>query len=312
MTGAAGRLVLGDWGTSHLRLWLCDGENVVDSLTGPGLAPLNAAGHRPADIFAEQVARWSGEHGSLPALLCGMVGANIGWTDAGYVTCPATEQNIAAAAVAVSSGVGTVVSIVPGLSCEGLLGGPEVMRGEETQIVGALALLPDISAGRQLFCLPGTHSKWAIVEHGAITGFQTALTGELFAVLQAHSILLARTATPASDEGFDAGLKRIRDVGSSQLLSLLFETRSRQLRLGMEAGEATGFLSGLLIGAEIEAMASLIATAAGSVVLVGAPALTSLYVRALASIGHTARVVDGDQAVRAGLHRLYQLGSDAA
>lgn len=312
MAGGSGLLVLGDWGTSHLRLWLCDGDSVLESRAGPGLAPLNAAGHRTAEVFAAEIAPWRRAHGALGTLLCGMVGSNIGWADAGYVACPAAPQDLAAAVIDLTASDGSHCRIVPGLACSGLLGGPDVMRGEETQIVGALALLPGLTTGRHLLCLPGTHSKWAIVEQGATIAFQTALTGELFALLQAHSILLARTVMPAGDEGFDEGVARVRDAGPEHLLHLLFETRSRQLRLGMTAAHATGFLSGLLVGAEIAAMTGLVSTASGSVVLVGAPPLTALYARALAVFGLQASAVDGEQAARTGLQRLHSLRRDGS
>jgi 2-dehydro-3-deoxygalactonokinase len=304
---AGGLLVLGDWGTSHLRLWLCQGDTVRDSRTGPGLAPINAAGHRAADVFVAEIAPWRRAYGAFGVLLCGMVGSNIGWADAGYVACPAAPQDLANAVIEVTASDGSSCLIVPGLACSGLLGGPDVMRGEETQIMGALALVPALATGRHVLCLPGTHSKWAIVEDGAIIAFQTALTGELFAVLQAHSILLARTVLPASDEGFEEGVARVRDAGPEHVLHLLFETRSRQLRLGMTPAHATGFLSGLLIGAEIAAMAGLAGAASGSVLLVGAPPLTALYARALAAFGHPASAVDGEQAARTGLQRLHNL-----
>ena len=307
---AEGLIVLGDWGTSHLRIWLCDGTSVIDSRTGPGLAPLNAAGQRAADVFVAEIAHWRRTHGVLPALLCGMVGSNIGWTDAGYVACPAMPEDLVAAAMRVTASDGSRVLIVPGLACSGLLGGPDVMRGEETQIVGAFGLMPPLASGRHLLCLPGTHSKWAIVEDGAIIGFQTALTGELFAVLQAHSILLARKTEPACDQGFDEGVARVRAAGPEHLLPLLFETRSRQLRMGMDAAHATGFLSGLLVGAEIAAMAGLASAGTGSIILVGAPALTALYARALSAFGRATSTIDGEQAARTGLQRIHILGRD--
>lgn len=310
MASEPGLIVLGDWGTSHLRLWLCDGTSVIDSRTGPGLAPLNAAGQRAADVFVAEIAHWQRTHGALEALLCGMVGSNIGWTDAGYVACPAMPKDLAAAAKSVAASDGSRVLIVPGLACSGLLGGPDVMRGEETQVVGAFGLMPPLASGRHLLCLPGTHSKWAIVENGAIIGFQTALTGELFAVLQAHSILLARKTEPACDQGFDEGVARVRAVGAEHLLHVLFETRSRQLRMGMGTAHATGFLSGLLVGAEIAAVAGLASTTPGSIILVGTPALTALYARALGAFGHATRAIDGEQAARTGLQHMHILRRD--
>lgn len=290
-------VVLGDWGTSLVRLWLCRGDAVVETATGPGIAALRADGRTPAEVLAALTGPWRQDHGRLKTLLCGMVGANIGWVDAGYVDCPATVAEIAAALVVVESGD---IAIVPGLACERGLDGPDVMRGEETQIIGALGLVPLLAQGRHVLCLPGTHSKWAVVDNGRIAHFQTALTGELFAVLQAHSILLARTHVDADADGFRAGVARIAQAGPDQLIHLLFETRSRQLRNGISAPHATGFLSGLLIGAEVAAMD------AGPVTLVGSPALADLYATALAMVGRQATVIDGALAVRAGLRAIDQ------
>lgn len=294
-----GLVVLGDWGTSQVRLWLCRGDAVVETATGPGIAALRADGRTPAEVLAALTGPWHRDHGRLKTLLCGMVGANIGWVDAGYVDCPATGPKIAAAVVDVDV-ESRDIAIVPGLACERGLGGPDVMRGEETQIIGALGLVPHLAQGRHVLCLPGTHSKWAVVDNGRIVHFQTALTGELFAVLQAHSILLARTSVDADADGFRTGVARIAQAGPGQLIHLLFETRSRQLRDGMSIAHATGYLSGLLIGAEVAAMD------AGPVTLIGSQALTDLYATALATFGRQATIVDGAAAVRAGLRAIAQ------
>ncbi len=77
--------------------------------------------------------------------------------------------------------------IIPGLRCAGLTGAPDVMRGEETQVLGWLAQHPDRQQGRHLVCHPGTHAKWVVVEDGRIVRFVTAMTGEMFAVLSAST-----------------------------------------------------------------------------------------------------------------------------
>ena len=153
----------GDWGTSHLRLFLCDGQGaLLDSRTGPGAA--EASGHF-SDVFASLAAHWEGSLGTLPAVLCGMVGSSIGWVQAPYVVCPAIPEEIADACVLLRGGN---VHIIPGLSCRNRFDAPDFLRGEETQILGALHLAPILRHGRWLICLPGTHTKWALLEDGVV------------------------------------------------------------------------------------------------------------------------------------------------
>lgn len=295
--------ILGDWGTSRLRLMLCAGAAVVATVAGPGLAPLLADGRRPAAVFAEATAAWRAMHGPLPALLCGMVGANLGWSDAGYVETPADAAALTAALHRVADSEAPV-ALVPGVAGTGLLGGPDVMRGEETQVVGALDLVPALARGEQLLCLPGTHSKWVRLEAGRITAFQTVLTGESFGLHAAHGLLLRGAPTDAPDAaGFAAGVARIVACGAAALPALLFETRALQLRAGLAPHQAPAFLSGLLIGAECAWALAAVPTAL-PVTLVGAPALLPLYRQACAAFGREVAVIDGDAAVLAGLARL--------
>ena len=281
----------GDWGTSRLRLFLCDGQGgVLARREGPGIAE---AGARAAEIFADLTKDWDA---ALPAVLSGMVGSTIGWREAPYLSCPAKAESLARSTLRFEAG-GRAVAIIPGLSCINASFLFDVMRGEETQLLGALRLAPD--SGRRLFCLPGTHAKWVLVEDGAIIRFQTALSGELFALLSQHSVL-ARGAGAANPRhpAFAAGLAAARSEVS--LLHLLFSTRSRQLNGEIARAEAASYLSGLIIGAEIEA-ASRLFTPQGRVTLICTPALAALYEAALAEHGLAADVVNGDEAALAGL-----------
>src|SRR4051812_27234912 len=239
--------IFGDWGTSRLRLYLRQGKSVLDRRDGPGISALTKS---PRDTFLDLVGDWR-EAGPSQALLCGMVGSRNGWQEAAYAPCPANAADIRERLLHLDAD-GLPVAIVPGLSCRNALGGPDVMRGEETQILGALSLNPDLAKGRHLLALPGTHTKWVVVEDGAITSFLTAPVGELYALLREHSIL-AKAAPgdgPESPEGFASGLARIVEQGPARLPHLIFETRSRQLLDGLPKDEAMGFLSGLLIGAD--------------------------------------------------------------
>jgi 2-dehydro-3-deoxygalactonokinase len=293
--------IFGDWGTSRLRLYLRQGKSVLDRRDGPGIGSLNGAS--PRDVFLDLVGDWR-EAGPSLALLCGMVGSRNGWQEAAYAPCPASAADIRQRLLHIDAD-GLLVAIVPGLSCRNALGGPDVMRGEETQILGALALNPDLAKGRHLLALPGTHTKWVVVEDGAIASFLTAPVGELYALLREHSIL-AKAAPgdgPESPEGFARGVARIVEQGPARLPHLIFETRSRQLLDGLPKDEAMGFLSGLLIGSDVAATASWFGDL-GPVSLIGAPALGALYAQAIAAHGGSSVAVDGDSAVLAGLATL--------
>ncbi|MDR7118191.1 2-dehydro-3-deoxygalactonokinase [Caulobacter sp. BE254] len=292
--------IFGDWGTSRLRLYLRQGKSVLDRRDGPGIGALEAS---PRETFLNLVGDWR-EAKPFLALLCGMVGSRNGWAEAAYAPCPANAADIRERLLHLDAD-GLPVAIVPGLSCRNALGGPDVMRGEETQILGALALNPDLARGRHLLALPGTHTKWVVVEDGAIASFLTAPVGELYALLREHSIL-AKAAPgdgPESPEGFARGVARIVEQGPARLPHLIFETRSRQLLDGLPKDEAMGFLSGLLIGSDVAATASWFGDL-GSVSLIGAPALGALYAQAIAANGGSSVAVDGDAAVLAGLTTL--------
>jgi 2-dehydro-3-deoxygalactonokinase len=292
--------IFGDWGTSRLRLYLRQGKSVLDRRDGPGIGALQAS---PRDTFLDLVGDWREAKPSL-ALLCGMVGSRNGWQEAAYAPCPANAADIGERLLHIDAD-GLPVAIVPGLSCRNALGGPDVMRGEETQILGALALNPDLAKGRHLLALPGTHTKWVVVEEGAIASFLTAPVGELYALLREHSIL-AKAAPgdgPESPEGFARGVARIVEQGPARLPHLIFETRSRQLLDGLPKDEAMGFLSGLLIGSDTASTASWFGDL-GQVSLIGAPALGALYAQAIAAHGGSSVAVDGDSAVLAGLAAL--------
>ncbi|MGR4864576.1 2-dehydro-3-deoxygalactonokinase [Caulobacter sp. LARHSG274] len=296
--------IFGDWGTSRLRLYLRQGKSVLDRRDGPGIGALTAS---PRETFLSLVGDWREAKPSL-ALLCGMVGSRNGWAEAAYAPCPAGAADLRARLLHLDAD-GLPVAIVPGLSCVNALGGPDVMRGEETQILGALELDPALKRGRRLLALPGTHTKWVVVEDGAITSFLTAPVGEIFALLRQHSIL-AKAAPgdgPESPEavaaGFARGVARIVEQGPARLPHLIFETRSRQLLDGLSKDEAMGFLSGLLIGGDTASTASWFGDL-GSVSLIGAPALSALYAQAIAALDGSSTAVDGDAAVLAGLTTL--------
>jgi len=277
----AQHFIAGDWGTSHLRLCLCDRDGrILESADGPGAA---AAAGAFEPILDELLSAWcpNRPHGpQLPIVLSGMVGSSIGWLPAPYVDCPARLEQLAAGCVSPRGGV----SIVPGLSCRNRYRAPDVMRGEETQILGALSLEPGLRRGRKLLCLPGTHTKWALLMEGTVAEFLTSPTGELFALLREHSVLLRDAALPARkgalpghdqadmpDESvplgaaeFDAaafseGLAQFLRFPEAPLLHRLFECRARRLSGELGALGSADFLSGLLIASDVNGALRLLA-----------------------------------------------------
>jgi 2-dehydro-3-deoxygalactonokinase len=297
--------IAGDWGTSNLRLFLCDAQGIAqDHRSGPGAAHADG---RFADIFSTLTRQWTEQYGRLPAVLCGMVGSTIGWTQAPYVPCPTDPQQIVDACVPLDGGR---IRIIPGLSCRSRFHAPDVMRGEETQILGALRLQEELRHGRWILCLPGTHTKWAVVEDGRVQDFFTALTGELFAVLREHSILVRGpqgTDTAAETRAFAQGVADVAEFPEAQILHKLFECRSRQLHGEFPAHAAASYLSGMLIASDVHNALRVLSdsTTARTVVLIGAPQLTQRYAIACARAQYEVCALDGGEASLAGISAVF-------
>ncbi|WP_376092600.1 2-dehydro-3-deoxygalactonokinase [Roseomonas sp. CCTCC AB2023176] len=277
-----------DWGTTSLRAWRLgvDGA-VLDSVDrqGGGILSVPEGGFPAA--FRDALGHWLAE-GEAEVLICGMAGSRQGWVEAPYLPCPAGAAEIAAAVVAVPFEEARV-RMVPGLTGHDGSGVPEVMRGEETKLVGlAATCVADATV-----VMPGTHGKWARLRGRRVEGFTTHMTGDVFAALTKATIL-ARTIeldAPPDWEAFDRGAARARQDGG--LLHHLFGTRTLHLVDGMTPAESTSYLSGLLIGHEVAA-----AGGDGPVELIGSDALVERYARVL---GPRATRRDGEDLVLAGL-----------
>ncbi len=290
--------VAGDWGTSHLRLFLCDeAGKVLDTATGSGAAEGDFA-----RVYDSLVGRWQGSHPRSPAILSGMVGSSIGWIQAPYLACPARPEEIATACATLREGS---IRVVPGLSCRNRFDAPDVMRGEETQILGALELQPSLRQGRRLLCLPGTHTKWVLLEDGGVSDFLTAPTGELFTLLRDRSVLVReRGAVDSSGAAaFSRGLAEVERFSLAQVLHRLFECRSRSLMGELAPQEAAAFLSGLLIASDIAGALDVFARSIPSreVHLIGSSQLMELYALGLARQHCHTTSTDGVLAAVAGL-----------
>lgn len=294
-------LIALDWGTSSLRgsLMATDGS-VLETAAKPwGIQHLPPGGFPAA--FRGVAGAWRDRMPTLPALAAGMVGSRQGWREVPYVECPADATAIARGIVKFDSETG-FVHLVPGVIQRGPL--PNVLRGEETQIFGALAREPALVA-ESLVVLPGTHCKWVRVREGRIIGFDTFMTGELFAVLRDHS-LLGKPAREAAGKGADAGIKTAafdrglavaREAGPEGIAGRLFTTRSLYLTGALEPAATLDYLSGLLVGEEIRsALAGRPGTACPPLVLIGEHALCERYRHALAAGGVAQARLCGDTA----------------
>lgn len=279
-----------DWGTSNCRAFRIarDGAVLETRTAAQGILAVKDAAFAAA--YESLVGDWLKAH-AAPVLMCGMIGSRQGWVEAPYVDLPADAGQLAHNLAQVP---GTNAAIVPGLVGDALAGGRDVIRGEETQIVGAL----DADA---LYCLPGTHSKWVSVEGGRIARFATFMTGEVYGVLVKHSILGRLMENEAHDDAaFSAGIERGRKAGG--LLHQLFSVRTDGLFAAQPPAALASYLSGLLIGHELRA--ALAAFPAPRVVLVGAPGLTARYSTALEREGRASAAVSGDAAAAKGLWRI--------
>ena len=226
-----------------------------------------------------------------------MAGARNGLHEAAYAECPASAEDWRDTAARLHL-EGIAVTIAAGCA-----DGHDIMRGEETQVFGALRQEPAIAKGRQMFVLPGTHSKWVSTRDGRITGLRSFMTGELYSLLRRSSLFAVSDDGSDTDDraGFDAGLDLARQ--SSGVLGDLFQARVAQLRAKRSADWARGLLSGLLIGGEVAEMKTADILPA-HVTIIGESALALRYVEALAAFGITAIMRQADTCVLAGLELL--------
>jgi 2-dehydro-3-deoxygalactonokinase len=285
-------LIAVDWGTSSLRgARLDEAGRVLEEKSAP-LGILNVPNGGFAAVFASQFSDWMTPTGAV-CLISGMAGSRQGWVEAPYAACPAGPDELKRHLHWIEPGR---IAIVPGLSDErGEV--PDVMRGEEVQIFGAMRLA---GLANGLFVLPGTHSKWVTVQGGRVTGFRTCMTGEFYGLLSQHSIL-ARTLeadAPLDEAVFLRGVTRA--ANGEGLLHNAFGVRALALFGRLSPPQSASYLSGLLIGEELRTEDL---PTGREVIAIGAPALTARYALALGQMGVGARTF-GAEATWAGLKAL--------
>jgi 2-dehydro-3-deoxygalactonokinase len=298
----APRLIALDWGSTRLRAWLLGdgGAILAERQNGDGASVLGGGAHAFDQALTALAGDWL-EQG-LPALACGMVGSAHGWREAPYVRCAARLDRLHEQLVDVRTSAGAVLHIVPGLLDEPAQSTPDVMRGEETQVVGLVRARPALADGACVL-MPGTHSKWVHLRHGAVHGFRTRMTGEVYALLRVHSVLarlMPDDDTSAHPQAFEAGVAAARRADGADLLGQLFAVRTLGLTRRWPAAALADHLSGILIGHELVAG---LREADGVLALVGEPALCRRYVQALEILGIAPAAVHANTAC-AGLWQL--------
>jgi len=284
-----------DWGSSSFRAYLMasDGD-VLDAIaTQDGVAAIEPGGFPAA--CRRLIGAWLDARPDLTVIASGMVGSRNGWREAPYAPCPADAKAIAERLVKVEED-GLRVAIAPGLSYEDENGEPDVMRGEEVEILG-------IGTVGRLVVLPGSHSKWAIVEDGRIARFKTFVTGELFAAVRNHTLIGAfaraqpeRPLSTAFARGVRRGASAARGEVGDGVIGALFSARSLPLMGKLAASDAGDYLSGLLIGAEIGEARRLFPNERAQVA--GANALVERYRTAFAELGEEASAAPPRAAAR--------------
>jgi 2-dehydro-3-deoxygalactonokinase len=272
-----------DWGTTNRRVYLIDDGAVTRT-------ERDDRGVTAVEDFPGEAAAIRGRFGDLPMLLAGMVGSTIGWQVAPYVPAPAGIEELAANLLRIDPHT----AIVPGVSTLAE-GRPDVMRGEEVQLLGAVAagLVP----ADALLAQPGTHCKWAEMSDGRIAGFTTAMTGELFGLLKTHGLLTSQlqgdvTANHAFLEGVEEAKRR--DLAAS-----LFGIRAAKMLGTRDDADAAAYASGLLIGSDVAVR--LATSGHDRIHILAGPELGSLYAAAIRANGRTAHIVDSHTAFVAGI-----------
>lgn len=274
-----------DWGTTHRRAYAVGHDSQCLAEYEDDQGAMAARGR-----FGEALQQALQALGVAPQriVLTGMVGSALGWHNVPYVGAdvPLTALRTQLFRVPDAPALPPTF-IAPGYCVRNAAGRPDVMRGEETQLLGAVVQ----GQPSGLFVLPGTHSKWVALEQGRVTALRTYMTGELFALLGQHGTLAAASAQ-AQDDSAEAFAQGVADSAAGALSHQLFAARARVVCGDLPAAQARAYLSGMLIGAELRDALALQRPGAGAIALIGNPTLAQRYVQAAALLGCGAHALD--------------------
>lgn len=278
-----------DWGSTQLRAWHWQQDKCVDQIqVAAGVTQLN--GRRPEEVFWQHIGPWRGED-NIPVLMAGMIGSDAGWQSVPYLPCPTSLSQLSSGLTEVAENVW----IVPGLKVQ-RNGECNVMRGEETQLAGAMTLSPG-----ELYVMPGTHCKWVEVAGEVIQHFATAMSGELHHVLLKHSLIGMGLPEQCADESaFYRGL--LKGIESPSLVGTLFTARAARVLGELPPESVAEYLSGLLIGAEVAGFYP--HKTKPAVTLVGGSALNQRYRSAFTAMGVEVNLCEGDKAFLKGIRSI--------
>lgn len=293
------RCIVLDWGTTSFRALLVDAKGAaLDRVeTQDGIQSVPKAGFEA--VLTRNIASWRATHPTLPIYAAGMITSRNGWVETPYVEAPAGAEALAHALRRVKLADGGVIGFIPGLTDKSVRPFPDVMRGEETQLVG-------FGLGQEMtVVLSGTHSKWARIEKGRIARFRTFVTGEIFALLSRHSFIaqLAKPQPTPNWSAFAHGLEVAGDrTQACGLLSHLFSVRTGWLAGKLAPPETSDYLSGLVVGMEFrEAREMGWFEPRERVGIIGGDHLVEVYRRAAIAFGLEPDLGSSDAAVRGAL-----------
>jgi 2-dehydro-3-deoxygalactonokinase len=302
--------IAGDWGTSNLRLYLCQYLSPQETISletryGQGISEIQGDFE---ETFFNLTQDWLDKYGPMPVILSGMIGSNIGWKEAPYLTCPVDSKQIANGRISFNTR-GIEFSILAGLRATNPLDAPDVMRGEELQLLGWMLSQHDQGPHDRLFALPGTHNKWSRVIDNKIETFLTAFTGELFSLLRNHSILISDDSAISFNQGvFMQGVRAIENLGGGHLVHALFATRSKQVLGEMATTDGLSYISGLIVGADILGAVNLFTSDQQTlpITIIGEATLSQQYLMVLNYLGFDSDSCDPAKIAISGFTEIYQ------
>ncbi|AWB65048.1 hypothetical protein C2869_00705 [Saccharobesus litoralis] len=283
-----------DWGTTNFRAFALDNQGQVQDKKELGLGLLQVEDADFANALQGVLANWLNNYQSLPIFMAGMVGSAQGWVNVDYAATPVNNRGLINNAYRFELPWGALATIIPGVSHQAKNGVYDVMRGEEVQLFGLAKLTQSASLTA---VMPGTHSKHAVLDNGKMTEFASFMTGELFSVISQHTIL--GRGLPKQIDNQDAFLRGVTESKTEKLTSALFAARTHRLFNNIQESDVYDYLSGLLIGYELNNLANNLTN--NPVYLVGGKGLCARYQTACDALSISAIYMNGDECFLAGM-----------